>query len=390
MEPTPKQQAVSLITRSQKILVVPGKPDGDSIGSALAMMQTLRKLNKEVAVATLDPITESFNFLPGIQEITSELDGQRDFIITLTNAAAEPEKLSYNYTEGHLNIVITPKAGTYSSDNVTFTQSGFKYDLIVTVDAPDFHMLGAIYEQHPDLFRETPLLNLDHHASNAYFGAVNIVDLTATSTGEMLVAIIEALNVEIDADMATGLLTGIIADTGSFQHANTTPKSLTVAAQLVAAGAKQQEIIKYLFKTKSLNALKLWGKILSGIQFDPAHKLVWATVSQAQLAETGATSHDVDGLIDELLTSVPGAEVVLLLSEKDDGHVKGSLRTAKGVDAAAIAGLFGGGGHPGAAGFKLPDSTLSEVEQQVVSKIREYQVARLGTVQMPPKVGAES
>src|SRR5690606_38881218 len=135
------------------------------------------------------------------------------------------------------------------------------------------------------------------------YGKVNLVDTGATSTGEILVGVGEALGVEFDADIATGLLTGIISDTGSFQHANTTPKSLTVAAQMVGYGARQQEIIKHLFKTKPLASLKLWGRILSNIQFDNRLKLVWATVDYTTLQSMGVTGQDIGGLIDELMTS---------------------------------------------------------------------------------------
>ena len=384
MEPTPKQQAIAQIQRSNRILVVPARPDGDSVGAALAMLLILQKAGKESSVVTMDAIPESYRFLPRMDEIQTELVGLRDFIITLNGPATEPDKLSYNIENGHLNIVITPKRGGYSADNVTFSEGQVKYDLIITLDAPSLEMLGATYANQPTLFSEVPIINIDHHASNRYFGAVNLVDLTATSTGEILVGLAEALNVEFDADIATCLLTGIISDTGSFQHANTTPKSLTVAAQMVGFGARQQDIIKHLFKTKPLTSLRLWGKILSSIQYDPNLKVVWAGVDLATISEVRATSEDIGGLIDELLTSVPGAEVVFLLSERLPRVISGSLRTARGVDASAIAALMGGGGHPGAAGFKLMDASLPEATNIVLSKIREF---RAQSSQELPKIG---
>ncbi|HCL47718.1 TPA: hypothetical protein DHW58_01870 [Patescibacteria group bacterium] len=267
---------------------------------------------------------------------------------------------------------------------MVFTQGQFKYDTVIVLDAADLHQLGLAYDRYPTLFQEIPIINIDHHASNAYFGSVNLVDLTATSTAEILIGLIEALGVNlIDPGVATCLLTGIIADTGSFQNANTTPKSLTVAAQLVGFGAQQQEIIRHLFKTKSLAQLKLWGQVLARIQFDFGTKFAWSTAGLDDLTGSGATKEEFGGLIDELMTSIPGADVVLLLSEREPRVVSGSLRTAKGVDATEIAGLFGGGGHPGAAGFKLLDMTLGEAEPKILEKIREYQKRRLGLEATP-------
>lgn len=383
MEPTPKQQAVSLITRSQRILVVPGRPDADSIGSALALLLALKKLNKEIGIVTLDPVHHQLRFLPEIDSIATDLDGGRDFVITLNNVAAEPDKLSYNFDNGQLQIIVTPKSGRYSADQISFSEGQPRYDLIITVDAADLTQTGAVYDAYPTLFREISLINIDHHATNSYFGTVNLVDLTATSTGEILVGLLEAMGVEIDADIATCLLTGIVSDTGSFQHSNTTPKSLTVAAQMVGFGARQQDIIRQLFKTKEYSTLKLWGQVLSNLEYDEAHRLVWATATYTDIQAAQSTKESFTGLIDELMTSVPGAEIVMLITEREPKVVSGSIRTTRGVNAAEIAEAFGGGGHPGAAGIKLLDMTLGEALPLILEKVRAYQSQRLGLAAIP-------
>lgn len=370
MDQTPKQQVISAINQAQQILVVPARPDGDSIGSALGLMLILRKAGKAAQVATLDPIATTYQFLPQFHAIQTELAVARDFIITITGLSSEPDKLSYNLAGDKLNIVITPRSDHYHPEQVTFSEGNPKFDLIITLDGPSYDMLGRIYVENSTLFAEVPVVNIDHHATNQNYGKLNLVDPAATSTGEILVSVAEALGVEIDADIATCLLTGIISDTGSFQHSNTTPKSLTVAAQMVGHGARQQEIIKHLFKTKSLTSLQLWGRILSSIKFDPALKLVWATVANATFVELGATSEDVGGLIDELMTSVPGADTVVLLSEREPGTISGSIRTSQNADAAHLAGLFGGGGHIRAAGFKLVGTTLDQAAANLVLAVR--------------------
>ena len=183
----------------------------------------------------------------------------------------------------------------------------------------------------------------------------------------------------MDADIATLLLAGIITDTGSFQHSNTTPNAFAVAAELLDYGARQQEIIKHVYKTKSLATLKLWGQVLSKIQFDKDYRFVWSTVSQKDLAETGADMEDTGAIIDELLNNAPGAEVVALIKEKVPGElVSVSLRTTTDeVDASALARLFDGGGHVRAAGCRIKGMSFNETIYQFVSTVLKRQAERL-------------
>lgn len=391
MELTPKQQALELINKAKHILIAPGRPDGDSVGSAIALHLALNQLDKKVDTITLDPIAEVFKFLPAIDQFKTEFKDTQDFIISLNCSKSSAEKLSYNTKDGKLNIVITPKGDGFKPEDVTFSEGNFPFDLIITLDAADFDQVGMLYEKNPKLFQSIPVINIDHHASNDYYGTVNLVDLTATSTAEILVGLIEALGPSlINEDIATALLAGIINDTGSFQHSNTTPKSLTIAAQMVGFGARQQEIIKHFFKTKQFPTLKLWGKILSNIQHDEAHKLVWSTVSYQEMQEVDASSEHVGGIIDELMTSVPKAEVIILLSERENNVVSGSVRTKKGVDSSEIAKIFGGGGHHGAAGFKLLDTSITEAESTVIAKIRDYQLNQIKQIDKPTSVSVDA
>jgi len=242
------------------------------------------------------------------------------------------------------------------------------------------------------LFFDNPIVNIDHHPSNEYFGQVNWVDFTATSTAEMMVSLIEALSQGeqiLDPDIATLLLTGIIYDTSSFQNINTTPKSLTIAAQLVAAGGRQQEVIKNLYKTKSLATLKLWGTVLTNVKEDKQHRFIWSVVSRTDLDETGADESAISGVIDELLKKVTDLDFALMLSERK-GMLHGSLRAiSKGIDVSKIAELFGGGGHEAAAAFRI-DGDLKSKEDEILNRLRQYQsksIAVKDSVVRPPETG---
>ncbi len=388
MELTPKQQITELINKSQKILVLTHtNPDGDALGSLLALHLILQKLGKEVTAVSLDATPRFLGFLPSQDKIRHVFDGTKDFVVSVDCSQTKVERLSYKniIEDNKLNIIITPKNGSFSPDDITFSYGALKFDCIFVLDSPDLERLGSIYNQEAELFYETPIINIDHHPGNDHFGRVNWVELTATSTAEILVSLLESLSREknlIDADIATCLLTGITTDTGSFQNGNTTPKSFTVAAQLIAAGARQQEIVQNIFKTKPLSTLKLWGRVLSKIQEDMSHKFAWSSVTSEDIAQEGAEAEETSGVVDELLKTIPNVDFALLLSERKGG-VHGSLRgIEKGINVADIARQFSGGGHELAAAFYLPNTTLSQSEAMIINKIREIQNKRLNINQV--------
>ena len=381
MELSPKQQISELIKQSQRILVVSHKnAGGDAIGSMLALERVLSKADKEVTLVLSEKLEENLTFLPGIEKIKSDVSGARDLIIRINKDKFPIEKLSYNEEDGSLNIVLTPK-GVLDKSNLEFVQGAFKFDLIFVLDTADVERIDSIYDRYTELFFETPIVNVDHHGGNEYFGTVNMVDLTATSTAEILVSIIEAMGPNnFDADVATCLLTGIIADTASFKNTNTTPKSLTISAQMLAAGARQQEVIQNLYKTRPLSTLKLWGKLLSNMEYDQEHRMVISSISLADFSETGGNVEEIHGVMDELLAKAPGTDVVLILAETAKNKITGNLKGMNGSDVLVIAEAFGGSGQVLSAGFDIPNATLAGNKDEILTKVRTIRDRQLGRV----------
>ena len=378
------QQIIDILKRTQRILIMPSAPaDGDSLGSALALYHVLKKLGKEVTVVSCEPVPDAFQFLPTTSVIHEDFSPGNDFMVTIDTSKTKLSTIKTRLEQNKVNIIITPKTGQFSAREVSFSHGEAKYDIIITVDTGDLSQLGRFYEDNTGLFTQIPVINIDHHASNSAFGRINLIDIMASATTEMLIPLIEELEKQtgkklFDEDIATLLLAGIITDTGSFQNANTTPRSFAAAAHLVRYGARQQEIIQHIFKTKRLSTLRLWGRILSNIKVDQKTHFVWATISHKDFADTESRYDETGGIIDELMTNAPGTEIVILLKERENGVISGSVRTTSdSIDASQLAGMFGGGGHVRAAGFKIVSGDLSTVEQLVVEKIKNFQRERL-------------
>jgi len=382
-----QQDILSLLKRANHVLVLPSSPlDGDSLGSSLALYLALKKLGKKVTVVAEEIIPASYNFLPEISIIGREVSFVRDFIVTIDCRNSGAPNVRHEIQGNKINIFITPENGAISRDQISFTEGKVPFDCIVTVDAADPSQFGKIYENATELFHLVPVINIDHHASNTGFGKINWVEIMAASTTMLILTLIEELGPDLmDADIATLLLAGLITDTGSFQNPNTTPDAFAIAAKLIGLGARQQEIIRNIYKTKKLSTLRLWGRTLTKIQYDEPHHLVWSVLTAKDFAEIGGSPDETEGVIDELMSNAPGAEIVFLLKEKGPTEIGGSIRTLTStIDASKLAGLFGGGGHTQAAGFKVQGRTIQEVERGVVSALRDFQKKRLRLPEAEP------
>jgi phosphoesterase RecJ-like protein len=292
--------------------------------------------------------------------------------------------MKYKKTDDYLDVILESDKNL-KFEFIEIINGTPKPDLIMILDTPDVEKIDNAYDANTELFFEVPIVNIDHHPGNEYFGTVNLVDLTASSTAEILVSLFEALGVKIsDPDTATCLLLGIISDTQSFRSQSTTPKSLTVAAQLLAAGARQQEIISNLYKKRPMALLQLWGEMLSGISLDKNHRFAWTKVKVSDVAEKGISTNDILEAADELLSNTPDADTILILCESKEGEVLGKLKGTKGINVLPIASLFGGDGIPTNANFVMKSTSLADAEKKILKDIYDFWNAN-DTKSMPEK-----
>ncbi len=360
LSPSSIAAAVQAIEKHQRILVLPhANVDPDGLSSALACFQLFQTLGKDVTVICPDTLPESLKFLPGFERLEREVRENEDFVITISmDPEVEVDKLRYTVEDHRVNIIVVPKKGRIRPEQISLAEGEQRYDLIVIIDTADLALLGHVYTEHVDLFSSVPILNIDHHISNTQFGQIHLIDPTAASATEVLYNFclqVPTLRDKITPDIATLLLTGLITDTRSFQNPNTTPRSLEVAAELLERGARQQEIIQHIYKTKPLSTLRIWGRALNHIQVDPAARIVWSAISKEDLAEMDASSKETHGILDELISTIPDADIYILFTEVEEGGLKASMRSSAAVDVSRLAAqTFGGGGHARASGFRIP------------------------------------
>jgi len=311
------KEVVDALRGAQRITAIGHEnPDADTLGAALAIRRVGERYGVPAEVVMADPVPPYLQFLPGVAEVR-------------TAPALEP-------------------------------------DLAVVVDAGDLARVGRVATDHADWLARARIVNIDHHVSNPGFGAVNMVDPDAASTCEMVTLLLPDLGVELDPELATVLLAGIVNDTHTFAHPNVSPRTLRVAASLVEAGASLAAIHRAIYAEKPFATLTLWGRALAGVASASGGRVVHAALTAAMMAETGTSLDASEGFID-LLGLAREADIVLLFKEQTPAITRVSIRTSARADAVAVAAAFGGGGHARAAGCTV-EAPLAEARDRVLAE----------------------
>ena len=313
-------------------------PDGDAIGSLLAMGLSLYALGKKTTFYNKSKIPTVYRFLPYVERIVSEIEGWNQ-----------------------------------------------EFDTVIVLDCGDLQRVGDLF-QSPSFqfqvssFKFPVIINIDHHITNTYFGDLQLIDTTACATAEIVYRLIREMAVPVDKAIATCIYTGIFTDTGSFRFSNTNKAAFEICNEMVSVGVDPYNVAKNVYGTYSLGRIKLLNMALDSIELSYNGKLSMMTVTRRMLDETGTQPEDVDGLI-HYARRIQNVKVAVLLQEYRNGgktsdtspkpkkiggkkkfHV--SLRSDGTVDVAAIAADFGGGGHRIAAGFNI-ESSISDLKDGI-------------------------
>lgn len=331
----PKQQILDILGKAKRVLIaLPQNLNPDCVASALAFSLFLKKMDKETEILSSGVLPENLKFLPNAGRIKSSLPNVSALVLDLDTSHKELDELSYQSQENKVSIFLKSKTAVFEPTDINFSYDKFPVDVIITLDCRSLEDLGKIFDDNADLFYQTPKINIDNQADNVYFGEVNLVDATTTSVAEILATLFENFESNLlDEDIATCLLAGIITKTNSFQHAKTTPKAFLKASELVSAGGRQQEIIKYLFKTKTLSHLKLWGRVLARLKQRDDISLVYSLLSLIDFQRAEAEEKDLDEALGELAENISGFNIVGIVAERPEKTVKILLAVFPAVDA---------------------------------------------------------
>lgn len=310
---------IDRLTESQAIFLSTHiNPDGDAIGSLIALGLGLQQHGKHIYLYNASPIPAVYRFLPGVQLVQQVL----------------PESSAW--------------------------------DTAVVLDCGTLDRIGAAV----DFVRGLPqVINIDHHVTNTNFGQYRLVDSTACSSAEIVYRLLKKMAITIDAAIAMSIYTGILTDTGSFRFANTNSAAYTICSEMVQAGVDPYTVAQHVYGTYSLGRIKLLNMALDSIEISANGKLSLMTLTQDMFRETDTNPEDVDGMIN-YAKRIEDVKVAALIMENENGAVQKryhvSLRSDGTVDVAEIAASFGGGGHFSAAGFGV-ESSLKALKKTINS-----------------------
>ncbi len=308
--------AEALGSRHHVLLLNHESPDGDCLGSTLAIAHGLWSRGQRAMVGSVDGVPGIYRFLPGSDRVVSAVP------------------------------------------------AGETFDAVVFMECSTPERAGGLAQRAAGV----PLwINIDHHMGNAGYGDLILSDVTASAVGELVYPIVQALVPVLDTRMATCLMTALLTDTGSFRYASVTARTFTVAADLLAAGASPAEVYTEVYENRPASTLRLLGMALGRLTVSEDGRVAWTAVTQAMLRDSGATMEEAEGIV-TALRSLRGVQVALLFKE-DPEVIRVSLRGRSGVRSHVIAEAFGGGGHPAAAGFTIRGA-LPDVIRQTLEVVR--------------------
>lgn len=373
MSLTLHEQFKKFLENSKDILIlIPENPSADAVGSAWALYFFLENKKLVPTIAFSNNLSQKFGFLPKPRKILSEISGARDFVLSFDISRNKITDLRSEEKDGKFIIFLTPEKGSIDPRDFSFILAKFKYDLIVVLDSPDLEKLGKIYTENTDLFFEVPVINIDYRSDNDNFGQINLVDVTSSSCSEILNNALEGIDpILINKTVATCLLAGIIGATNSFQKKNTTPKSLATAAALMDKGADQQEIVRWLYKTHPLHILKLWGRAMAKLNWDPESKLIWSEISLDDFIQSRANPTDLSAILEKLQESYSDGKIFMSLYNDTPMSSMAYIKTSDVEIAKKIYLAFGGEIKKGLLEIKFNKSNLNDVGKIVSEKIKK-------------------
>lgn len=368
------EQFLAHVKRAERPLIVLREvPTSDDFASAFGLAAFAEKLGKHTDILAGGGMApKTLAFLENGHTVRTDLPNIRSLTVHVNVTRADVDQLTYAVEGDELRIHVTPKHGAWNSDDVRISTTGYRYDLIIMIGVPDVTSLGAVATAYADFFFNTPIINIDHAGANEHHGHLNLVDISAVANGEVCFELLSRIDATlVDAHIATCFLTGMIAKTKSFKTPSVTPKTLKVAGALMNAGAKRDEIVEKLYRTRSVETLRLWGRALARLKADHDAHLAWTLLTKQDFIAAGAHEDALDDIVEELLATTPEAHVIAIIYEHDDGTIAARLHTERPHDALHLGAPFKASGTREAARLTINEPDIVSAEKALISHIRD-------------------
>lgn len=314
------KQTSNLLKNSKNVaILLPAEINMDEYCTAAAIKLAVQKEGTSVSIFSVGQINLTAPFLKNAPEVRQKFSKSDQFAVKISTAHAKPGELRYEVESDGVVIYLKSSSGEFLSEDVSVMPVRQKFDLFISIGVSRLEQLGDLYNDNAAVFYDTPHINIDNKPHNEYFGTLNAVIVTASSLSEIGMEILAAAG-PITDEVATALLAGIIDSTHSFRDPRTSPKTLAAAAKLIESGARQAEIIQYLFKTKPFTVLQLWGRALARLSTVPNQSLLYTTLTRSDMLKTEAKVAQLPEVLRDLAEIVSGFSVIAMVVELDVGH----------------------------------------------------------------------
>lgn len=368
-----EQQFLEAIERSKApLIVLSAFPHIDDIVTAYSIAALLSKLQKTTTIVSSGGTApKELAFLKATDTIKGDLQQLKKLTINVRSAHAKIDNLSYTINGDTLSIQLEPKTGMWLKEDIEVVTDAYKYDLIITIGVQDLEQVGELFQQYQDFFFDVPIINLDHKTDNGHYGQINLVDINHVSSSELCFTTFKRIDESLlDERIATYLLTGMIAKTRSFKGPQVTPKTLKSAGELMARGARRDEIVEHLYKTRSVETLRLWGRALARLKSDSVRGIAWTLLTRQDFTAAGASEEALESIVDELITTSPDAKISVVLYESKTGDTHGLLYANRPYDAIALGAPFNAYGTRESVHIRLRDVELLHAEKRVIDHLK--------------------
>lgn len=359
------EQIFKSIEESKNILILADQNfNVDNISASLSLSIFLQKLDKNTTIYFKNNIEDKYSFLNGLESIKNNLEIKNNLTIAISTLNTKAKELSYEPKDDRIEIYLTPeKNKKFSKEDVIINDNQNSFDLIITIGISDIKSIGEFYDNNVEFFYNTPIINIDNNPENERFGQINLIEPQYKSLCELVFDITTTNKSElIDGKIATNMLTGIIYKNKGFKIPDLSPNTMEAVSNLIEIGADRESIVNNLYKTKTLNDLRIWAKILQNSKLANNNEIFFSVITDEN------EQINFSDIFNEVISNIEGIKIGLLFN-KIDGIIYINLLTNDNINAKEIVSDLNPIGDKNEVKFAISSSEIDKVVDIILDKI---------------------